>query len=139
MRVFSEFERALSIISALDEGEPALDVVREAERSVKRVLRDSPDYAAPMGHLLAGCLAAVRGDRDRALMAFERAAPGLEAADMGYLALCARQRYGELLGGDTGRELVRKCREDFSQRGVVDINACLTMSTPGFRKIGTLL
>ncbi|MEO6601653.1 MAG: hypothetical protein ABIQ16_17385, partial [Polyangiaceae bacterium] len=136
MRVFSEFERALSIISALDEGEAATSVVREAERSVKRVLGDSPEYAAPMGYFAAGCLAAVRGDRDRSLTAFERAASGLEGADMGYLALCARQRYAELLGGDSGQDLVRQCRADFDQRGVVDIAACLTMSAPGFRNIG---
>jgi hypothetical protein len=136
MRVFSEFERALSIISALDEGETASDAVREAERSVKRVLGDAPEYAAPMGHFVAGCLAAVRGDRERALSAFERAAPGLEAVDMGYLALCARQRYAELLGGDSGRALVHECLVDFRKRGVVDVAACLTMSAPGFRKIG---
>jgi tetratricopeptide (TPR) repeat protein len=136
MRVFSEFERALSLISAMDEGDRARGTLREAERSVKRVLDDSPEYAAPMGHFVAGCLAAVRSEQDRARAEFERAAPGLEAADMGYLALCARQRYAELLGGDSGRELVLKCREEFSARGVVDIGACLTMSAPGFRKLG---
>jgi hypothetical protein len=139
MRVFSEFERALSLISALDDGQTETSVAREAERSVKRVLRDSPEYAAPMGYFAAGCLAAVRGHQERALTAFERAAPGLEAVDMGYLALCARQRYAELLGGDSGRELVRKCREDFDKRGVVDVSACLTMSAPGFRNIGSSL
>jgi hypothetical protein len=102
---------------------------------VKRVLGDKPEYAAPMGHFVAGCLAAVRSNRNEALTQFERAAPGLETADMGYLALCARQRYAQLLGGDSGRELVRKCREDFAARGVVDIAACLTMSAPGFRKL----
>jgi hypothetical protein len=136
MRVFSEFERALSLISAIDEGENDREVLREAERSVKRVLSDSPEYAAPMGHYVAGCLAAVRGDRDRALSEFERAASGLVAVDMGYLALCARQRYAQLLGGDSGRELNRRCLEDFGARGVVDITACLTMSAPGFRKLG---
>ncbi len=136
MRVFSEFERALSLIAALDEGEAAPDAAREAERSVKRVLGDSPEYARPMGQFVAGCLAAVRGDQERALAAFERAAPGLEAVDMGYLALCARQRYAQLLAGDSGRELLRKCGEDFAQRGVVDVSACLTMSAPGFRKLG---
>jgi hypothetical protein len=136
MRVFSQFERALSLISALDDGDATRGTLREAERSVKRVLGDSPEYAAPMGHFVAGCLAAVRSEQERALAEFERAAPGLEAADMGYLALCARQRYAELLGGDSGRELVRKCREDFIARGVVDIDACLTMSAPGFRKLG---
>ncbi|HWZ91869.1 MAG TPA: hypothetical protein VNW92_23560, partial [Polyangiaceae bacterium] len=135
MRVFSEFERALSLISAIDEGEKDREVLREAERSVKRVLGDKPEYAAPMGQYVAGCLAAVRGDRDQALGAFERAAAGLAAVDMGYLALCARQRYAELLGGDTGSELTRKCHDDFGARGVVDIAACLTMSAPGFRKL----
>jgi hypothetical protein len=139
MRVFSEFERALSLVAALDEGETASGVLREAERSVKCVLTDSPEYAAPMGHFVSGCLAAVQGDQERALGAFERAAPGLQAVDMGYLALCARQRYAELLGGDSGRELLRQCREDFVRRGVVDVNACLTMSAPGFRRIGAAM
>ncbi|HKO50748.1 MAG TPA: protein kinase [Polyangiaceae bacterium] len=135
MRVFSEFERALSCIAALDEGGTESDVVREAERSVRRVVQDSPVYAAPMGYFAAGCLAAVRGDQQRALAAFERAAPGLATVDMGYLALCARKRYADLLGGDSGRELGRKCREDFAELGVVDSNACLTMSAPGFSKL----
>ena len=135
MRVFSEFERALSVISAIDEGETERAALREAEHSVKRVLSDKPEYAAPMGHFIAGCLAAVRANRGVALAEFERAAPGLEAADMGYLALCARQRYAELLGGDAGREQVQKCGQDFAARGVVDIAACLRMSAPGFRKL----
>ena len=135
MRVFSEFERALSCVAALDEGETSREVVREAERSVKRVQSDSPEYAAPMADLAAGCLAAALGDRQRAVTAFERAAPGLAAVDMGYLALCARKRYAELLGGDSGRELSRKCRDDFAQLGVVDVDACLTMSAPGFRRL----
>ncbi|HEY3252454.1 MAG TPA: hypothetical protein VGJ91_00845, partial [Polyangiaceae bacterium] len=62
MRVFSEFERALSSIAALDDGETARDALREAERSVKRVLGDSPSYARPMGYLAGGCLLAVQGD-----------------------------------------------------------------------------
>ena len=136
MRVFSEFERALSSISALDEEQTAASALREAAHSVRRVSRDSPRYAAPMGQFLAGCLAAVRGHHERALSAFESAARGLEAVDMGYLALCARQRYAQLLGGDTGRELAARCQEDFAERGVRDVNACLTMSAPGFRKIG---
>ncbi|HYQ05267.1 MAG TPA: protein kinase [Polyangiaceae bacterium] len=135
MRVFSEFERALSAIAALDEGETDRAVARHAALAVKRVQGDSPAYAAPMGHYLAGCLAAAQGDRGRALNAFERAAPGLAAVDMGYLALCARQRYAELLGGDSGRALDRKCRAEFGELGVVDRAACLTMSAPGFRRL----
>lgn len=135
MRVFSEFERALSSIAALDTGPPSRSAERDAQRSVDRVLRDKPEYAAPMGQFLLGCLSAVRGDRERSLKAFERAAPGLEAADMGYLALCARQRYAELLGGEAGQALVRQCGEQFAAQGVLDVRACLTMSAPGFTKL----
>ncbi|HET7544737.1 MAG TPA: protein kinase [Polyangiaceae bacterium] len=134
MRVFSEFERALSALAALDEGETDRDVVREAARSVERVTRDRPSYALPMGQYLAGCLAAAQGDRPRALGYFELAAPGLARAEMGYLALCARQRCADLLGGDSGRELDQRCRADFASLGVVDRAACLTMSAPGFRR-----
>ena len=137
MRVFSEFERALSAIAALDAGETDRDVVHEAARSVNQVLRDSPAYAPPMGHYLAGCFAAAQGDRGRALKAFERAAPGLAAVDMGYLALCARKRYADLLGGDSGRQLEKACRADFARLGVVDSDACLRMSAPGFRRLAS--
>src|SRR5260221_12927332 len=98
-------------------------------------MADKPEYARPMGHYVAGCLAAVRGDHESALSELERAATGLAAVDMGYLALCARQRYAELLGGDSGRELTRKCREDFGARGGGGIKACLRMSAPGFPKL----
>ncbi len=135
MRVFSQFERALSLISAIDEGETDRDVAREADRAGKRILNDSPEYAEPMGHYIAGCFAAVRGEPERARAELERAAVGLQRVDMGYLALCARQRCAELLGGDAGRELTRKCHEEFGARGVVDITACLHMSAPGFRRL----
>ena len=135
MRVFSEFERALSAIAALDEGETSRAISSEAERSVKRVLRDGPPYAAPMGHFLTGCLAAARGEAERARAAFERAAPGLAAVDMGYLALCARKRSADLRGGDEGRALSQQCAEDFAHLGVVDVEACLRMSAPGFRRL----
>jgi hypothetical protein len=53
---------------------------------------------------------------------------------MGYLALCARQRYAQLLGGESGQALLRRGRDDFAALGVVEISACLRMSAPGFRK-----
>jgi len=87
-----------------------------------------------MGQYVAGCLWAARGQPERALVALERAARGLVEVDMGYLALCARKRRADLLGGDAGQELAQKCREDFAKLGVVDVEACLTMSAPGFRR-----
>jgi eukaryotic-like serine/threonine-protein kinase len=135
MRVFSEFERGLSSISAMDEGARDAASLRAAERSVKRVSRDSPRYAKPMGHYLAGCLAAACAKTERALDELQCAALGLQAVDMGYLALCARHRCAELLAGDDGRTLARQCREQFVARGVVNVEACLAMSAPGFRRL----
>ncbi len=86
---------------------------------------------------MAGCLAAARGNQEHALRRFEAASSGLAAVDMGYLALCARQRYAQLLGGEEGVLLTRKCQADFQERGVVDVAACLTMSAPGFRKLSS--
>ena len=135
MRVCSEFERGLSLLSALDES-PSASLLRETARSAERVLRDSPAYAPAMGRFLHGCLAAARGDRSRALAALQRAASELQALDMEYLALCARHRSAQLLGGDSGRELARHCRDGLAQRGVADVDAILAMSAPGFRHLG---
>ena len=135
MRVFSQFERALSFIAALDEDTNELDLQREAERVIRQVRGDRPGYAAPMGEYLLGCLSAVRGRLESSHAAFERAASGLEAADMGYLALCARMRSAQLAAGDSGRALAQTCLEQFHKRGIVNVTACLAMSAPGFRRL----
>ncbi|HEY2405162.1 MAG TPA: protein kinase [Polyangiaceae bacterium] len=136
MRVFSEFERGLSLIAAIDDGDSDPAVVAAAKAAAKRLLRDSPEYAHPMGDLLTGCLAAARGDREQAEAALARASDGLTRVDMGYLAACARLRQAWLLGGDGGRELRQATEADLARKGVVDSHACLNMSAPGFRRLG---
>jgi hypothetical protein len=74
----------------------------------------------------------VRGDKPRALEALELALPLLDAADLGYLAACARTRRGQLLGGAAGRELVERSERFFATQGVVNPERCLAMSAPGF-------
>ena len=85
-----------------------------------------------MGHLLFAGVHAVRGDTRRALPALAVAIPLLDAADLGYLAACARYRRGQLLGGAAGRELVTRSQEFFQAQGIVNAERCLAMSAPGF-------
>ena len=103
-----------------------------AEKWARRLVRDKIGFAPAMGHLLFAGAHSVRGDRQRALQALELALPLLDAADLGYLAACARYRRGQLLGGAAGRELVARSEGFFASQGVMSPERCLAMSAPGF-------
>ncbi|HEY6079330.1 MAG TPA: AAA family ATPase [Polyangiaceae bacterium] len=136
MRVCTTFERALCAIAAAEDGGDRASLSRLAERCAKDLLGDGPDYAAPMGHHVLGCLFSLRGQRERALASLDLAISGLTRVDMGYLASCARARRGALAGGETGRALVNASREQLVGQGIVNVERCLDMSAPGFRGVG---
>jgi hypothetical protein len=132
MRVFSWFERGLTALSAAESGPDQSEMLAEADRCAERLGKERPGYAHAMRAHLAGCAAALRGQRSRALAELGRAHRGLSAADMGYLAACAAARLGELLGGAEGNDLIAQCRTMFERQGVIDQKRCLMMSAPGF-------
>jgi hypothetical protein len=136
MRVCTTFERALCAIAAAEDGGDRASLSRLAERCAKDLLGDGPDYAAPMGHHVLGCLFSLRGQREQALASLDLAISGLTRVDMGYLASCARARRGALAGGETGRALVNASREQLVGQGIVNVERCLDMSAPGFRGVG---
>jgi hypothetical protein len=133
MRVCTTFERALCAIAAAEDGGDRTRLVALAERCAKDLLGDGPDYAAPMGHHVLGCLFSLCGQPERALTELDAAISGLTRVDMGYLASCARARRGALVGGETGRALVNASREQLVGQGIVNVERCLDMSAPGFR------
>ncbi len=133
MRVCTTFERALCAIAAAEDGGDRPTLTALAARCAKDLLGDGPDYAAPMGHHVLGCLFSLSGDRQRALAELDAAISGLTRVDMGYLASCARARRGALVGGETGRALVNASREQLIGQGIVNVERCLDMSAPGFR------
>jgi serine/threonine protein kinase len=132
IRAFSAYERGLSAIAAAAAGVDRTAALQAAEKCARRLVRDNIGFAPAMGHLLLAGAHSVRGDRQRALQALELALPLLDAADLGYLAACARYRRGQLLGGDAGRELVQRSERFFEAQGVVSPERCLAMSAPGF-------
>ena len=135
MRVCTTFERALCALSAAEDGGDQAALWRLAERCGRELLSDRPDYAAPMGHHVLGCLLAGKGQRQQALDQLDLAISGLSRVDMGYLASCARARRGALAGGEAGRELLNASTEQLVKQGIVNVERCLDMSAPGFRGV----
>jgi hypothetical protein len=133
MRVFTTFERALCAISAAEDGGDRASLWGLAERCARDLIDDRPDYAAPMGHHVLGCLRAAQGETEAALRALDLAISGLTRVDMGYLASCARARRGALAAGEAGRELLKASTEQLVSQGIVNVERCLDMSAPGFR------
>lgn len=135
MRVCTTFERALCAIAAAEDGGDRGALLGLAERCADELLADRPDYAAPMGHHVMGCLLMARGEPARAARSLDLAISGLSRVDMGYLASCARARRGALTGGDAGREQARASMQQLSYQGIVNVERCLDMSAPGFGRL----
>jgi serine/threonine protein kinase/tetratricopeptide (TPR) repeat protein len=133
MRVCTTFERALCAIAAAEDGGDRQALLGLAERCARELLADRPDYAAPMGQHVLGCLFSLRGQRERALQALDQAISGLTRVDMGYLASCAKARRGALGGGEAGTALLKASTEQLIGQGIANVERCLDMSAPGFR------
>jgi hypothetical protein len=133
MRVCTTFERALCALSAVEDGGDRVALWRLTERCARSLLADRPDYAAPMGHHVLGCLLAQQGQPERAIEQLDLAISGLSRVDMGYLTSCAKARRGALAGGELGRELLEASRQLLLEQGIVNVERCLDMSAPGFR------
>jgi hypothetical protein len=131
--VCTTFERALCAIAAAEDGGDRQALLGLAERCARELLADRPDYAAPMGQHVLGCLFSLRGQRERALQALDQAISGLTRVDMGYLASCAKARRGALGGGEAGTALLKASTEQLIGQGIVNVERCLDMSAPGFR------
>jgi hypothetical protein len=132
IRAFSAYERGLSAVAAAAQGHDRAQALRAAEHFARSLVKDRVPYAPPMGHLVFAGAHAARGDRERALASLDEAIPQLDAADLGYLAACARYRHGELAGGAVGKQQMASSRAFFEAQGVTNIERALAMSAPGF-------
>lgn len=132
VRVFSSYERGLSAIAAAAAGHDRKQALAATRRWSATLMKEKLRYAPALGHLLLAGAEAACGERAAALRALDAAIPGLDAADLGYLAACARHRKGEIVGGASGRELLARSDSFFEAQGVVSAARCLAMSAPGF-------
>jgi eukaryotic-like serine/threonine-protein kinase len=132
VRTCLAYERGLSAVAAAEGGFDRARALKAARKYARQLAREKLPFGRAVGHLLRAGIKAARGDRDDALSELGAAIPVLDAADLGYLAACARHRRGELLGGPAGRELVAQSRAFFERQEVKNIERCLAMSAPGY-------
>jgi serine/threonine protein kinase len=132
VRTSLAYERGLSAVAAASARVDQARALKAAEKCARDLSREKLAFGRAMGHLLRAGVDGVRGDRAGALDELGAAIPKLEAADLGYMAACARYRRGELLGGSMGGDLVAQSRAFFETQGVKNIERCLAMSAPGF-------
>ncbi len=132
VRAFSTFEQALSAIAAAEAGIDRKQLMTIAETNKSRLAKEPQRHAPAMSSLLGASIAALRGHAETAERELSEAISGLDACDMGYLAACARRRRGQLLGGDEGQRLLEQTSHYFATEGVLNVDRCLEMSTPGY-------
>jgi hypothetical protein len=132
VRVCSAYERGLSAVAAAAVNHDRARAIRAAEGYARQLAREKVLYGRAMGLMVRAGTVAVRGDLPQAIGVLDEAIPMLDAADLSYLAACARHARGKASGGDVGRELLARSRTFFEAQGVVNVQRCLAMTAPGF-------
>ncbi|QEH36217.1 Serine/threonine-protein kinase PknB [Aquisphaera giovannonii] len=132
IRTSMRFLRARAAISAaagLLRTEPsrARSLLAVADRDARGLARERMPCPNAFALLVAGGVAATRGDRDRAVASLRRALTAFEAVDMGLCAAATRRRLGELIGGDEGAAEVRRANDWMAGERVRDPSRMASM------------
>ena len=107
-------------------------LLAEATRDAAKIEGQRRAWGMPLAALLRAGVAARRDDPARAVARLVEAARGFEEGGFALLAVVARRRWGELLGGDQGAALVTAADAQMRDRGVVDPARFTAMLAPGF-------
>jgi hypothetical protein len=76
------------------------------EKAARAIEKERMAWASPLAGLLLAGVEDLRGDADRAIALYARAAREPDDADMSLYANATRRRQGELTGGSEGQALV---------------------------------
>jgi serine/threonine protein kinase len=112
--------------------DPGLRAARiaEARRIARRLDREHDAWPKSMAAQIRACAAAAAGDRTAAITELHLALARLETPNDVW-AWSANHRLGLLLGGDEGRELVRRAVEVMRAQGIQDPERWAYMYLPG--------
>jgi hypothetical protein len=103
-----------------------------AAKDLRRLEREKSPWARGLAELTRASLVAARGDRADALRLLEAAVVSLDAAGLLLFAAAARRRWGELLGGGHGRDLVAQANALMAEQNVQNPDRMTACFTPGF-------
>jgi tetratricopeptide (TPR) repeat protein len=132
VRTSMQFLRARAALAAAAETRgshpaQACRFLTAALRAARGLDRESMPCARPYTRMIEGSVAAMRGDRARALSLLEEARSGFDAAEMRLCSAAARRRRGELLGGEAGQAEVRRSEEWMAAQGIQDASRMASM------------
>ena len=102
-----------------------------AHRAVRRLRRERVAWADALADLVAAGVASQTSGGSASQLAL-RARDGFEACGLQLYAAAAQRRYGELIGGDHGREAVIAADTRMAQQGIVSPARMTAMLAPGF-------
>jgi eukaryotic-like serine/threonine-protein kinase len=133
VRIYMLHLRARSALAALGSG--GLDremLLRSAARDARRLERERPPYARALARTIRAALAVQRGDEATAISILGATADELDSLSWGCFGAGIRRRYGELLGGDAGRRVVRSVDDALTAQGVRRPDLLGALQAPGF-------
>ena len=95
------------------------------------MMRERTLWGDPLALLLRAGASATRGETEPALRLLQTAEAGFSAASMALHAAAARRRRGELMGGDTGLELVAAADAWMKAQSIKNPERMTAMLAPG--------
>jgi hypothetical protein len=114
---------------------PGSDRYRHGLAEARRIMRRFRRSQMPMGRacsiMIAGSVAELEGDTERATASFRDALKAFEATETHLFAHAARYRLGKLLGGDDGDALCTTSHQAMARQGVREPGPMLDMLLPG--------
>ena len=105
--------------------------LRIAEKDARALLREKMTWIAGYAFTLLAGVARKRGDHASAVSYLEKTISAFERTDMTGLAVGARFRLGEIVGGDRGQELVATARAWMVAAGMKNPEAMVRVLLPG--------
>ena len=107
------------------------ELLRGAEGHARTILREGTQWGDPLALLVRAGAAATRGEDEPALRFLQSAEAGFGAAAMALHAAATRRRRGELMGGDTGLELVAAADAWMTGQSIKNPGRMTAMLAPG--------
>ncbi len=118
VRILFYERRARCALAAAAVAADPRPLLRSAEHDARRLEREGMAWSRALSIPIRAGVAAVRGDRPRALTLFAEAVKQLETVDMNLYAAASRHRLGEILGGDLGGAQLEKAESWMRQQGI---------------------
>ena len=106
--------------------------LRLADSLANKIAAEHMPWANPLALLIHAGLAKRHGHDSQAASLVSQAIEGFEACDMKLYAATARRRLGEIIGGDSGAELVKQADDWMNKQEIKKPAAVANLMAPGF-------